>query len=291
MEPSQIAVEVIGDDAAPPAQGGLDLAVAAVDRLDVRSAPGPLASRGVDALVRDVGKLPTNRAGPDARRKSTRQDAQRSAVSAHGTRSSQSTPRPDGTFTDVERRRNGRIAAVGVGDEQRIRRDDRLQHLLHALCVQRRQGMAEGLARTVGGDQDRHLLAREAAFAGLPTAPARLPLPLAALQKEGLVRLDDPGKPIWRLANRRQKEVAPAMLRARRNPAALCSLFDRLAFGKRGAKGKPALLMMQTRQRCPREGTWLPTNRSQTCGSGRRSTNRRRRNLKRTCELAQRRKS
>ena len=51
MEPPQIAVEVLGGDAAPPAQEALDLAVAAVDRLDVHSAPDPLASRGVDALV------------------------------------------------------------------------------------------------------------------------------------------------------------------------------------------------------------------------------------------------
>ena len=45
------------------------------------------------------------------------------------------------------------------------------------------------------GMQDRHLLAREAAFAGLAAAPARLaiqlPLPLPALENEGLVRLDD----------------------------------------------------------------------------------------------------
>ena len=101
MEPSQVAVQVLGSDAAPPAQEALDLAVAAIDRLDVHVAPDPLASRGVDALVRDV-----------------------------------------------ERRRDGRIAAVGVGDQQGIRGEDRLQHLLHAICVQRRQGVAEGLAAT-----------------------------------------------------------------------------------------------------------------------------------------------
>ena len=53
----------------------------------------------------------------------------------------------DALVRDVERRRDGRIAAVGVGDEQRIRGEDRLQHVLHAVCVQRRQGMAEGLVR------------------------------------------------------------------------------------------------------------------------------------------------
>ena len=206
MEPPEIAVEVLGGDAAPPTQEALDLAVAAVDSLDVQRAPDPLASRGVDALVRDV-----------------------------------------------ERRRDGRIAAVCVGNEQRIRGEDRLQHLLHAVRVERRQGMAEGLAATVGGDQDRHLLAREAAFAGLAAAPARLavqlPLPLAALQNEGLVSLDDPGKPVRRLANRSKKAVAPAMRRARRNPAALGGLLDRLALGKRGTKGQPTLLVVQPGQR------------------------------------------
>lgn len=86
MEPPQVAVEVLGGDAAACAQEALDLAVAAVDRLNVHRAPDPLAGRGVDALVRDV-----------------------------------------------ERRHDGRIAAVGVGDQQRIRGEDRLQHLLHAL--------------------------------------------------------------------------------------------------------------------------------------------------------------
>jgi len=83
----------------------------------------------------------------------------------------------------------------------------------------------------------------------LPARLARqLPLALAALQNEGLVRLDDPGKPIRRLAHRRQKAVAPAMRRARRNPAALRRLLDRLAFGKRGSEGKPALLVVQSGQ-------------------------------------------
>ena len=66
-------------------------------------------------------------------------------------------------------------------------------------------------------------------------------------------RLDDPGKPVRRLAHRRQKAVAPAMRRARRNPAARGRRLDRLAFGKRGAKGKPALLMVKPGQRRARE--------------------------------------
>ena len=165
----------------------------------------------------------------------------------------------DALVRDVERRRDGRIAAVGVGDEQRIRGEDRLQHVLHAVCVQRRQGMAEGRAAAVGGDQDRHLLAREAALLGLAAAPARLalqlPLPLPALKDEGLVRLDDPRKPVRRLAHRRQEAVAPAMRRARRNPAALGRPLDRLACAKRGAKGKPTLLVVQPGQCRARQRT------------------------------------
>ena len=119
---------------------------------------------------------------------------------------------------DLERRRDGRVAAVGVGDHQGIRGEDRLQHLLHAVRIECRQGMAEGLAAAIGGDQNRHLLARKAGLAGLAAALARLsvqlPLSLAALQNEGFVRLDNPGKPIRRLAHRRQKAVAPAMRRA-----------------------------------------------------------------------------
>ena len=210
MEPPQIAVQVLGGDAPEAAQEALDLAVAAVDRLDVHGPPDALAGGGVDALV-----------------------------------------------TDIERRRDGRIATVGVGDQQRVRGEDRLQHLSDVVCVQRRQGMAEGRAGPVGGDQDRHLLAREAALAGLAAASARLaiqlPLPLAALENEGLIRLHDPGKPIRRLAHRREKAVAPAMRRARRNPAARGRRLDRLALGKRGAEGKPALLVVQPGQRRPRE--------------------------------------
>ena len=163
MEPPEIAVEVLGGDAAEAPQEALDLAVAAVDRLDVQGAANPLAGGAVDALVRDA-----------------------------------------------QRRCDRRIAAVGVGDEQGIAGDDRLQRLLHALCVEGGQGVAEGRAGAIGGNQDRHLLAREAAFAGLAAAPARLaiqlPLPLPALENEGLVRLDDPGKPVgaWRTAARKR---------------------------------------------------------------------------------------
>jgi len=39
MEPPEIAVEVLGGDATEAAQEALDLAVAAVDRLNVCSAP------------------------------------------------------------------------------------------------------------------------------------------------------------------------------------------------------------------------------------------------------------
>ena len=78
MELSHISVEVIGGDAAPPAQIALDLAVPAADCLNVHCALDLLGSRSVDALVRDV-----------------------------------------------ECRRDERIAAVVVGDQQRIWGEDR----------------------------------------------------------------------------------------------------------------------------------------------------------------------
>ena len=56
MEPPQIAVQVLGGDAAEVAQETLDLAVAAIDRLDVQRAPDPLASRSFDALVRALSR-------------------------------------------------------------------------------------------------------------------------------------------------------------------------------------------------------------------------------------------
>ena len=99
MEPPEIAVEVLGCDAAETSQEPLDLAVAAVDGLDVQGAAHTLAGGAVDALVRDV-----------------------------------------------ERRCGGWIAAVGVGDEQGIPGDDRLQRLPHAVGVEGRQGVAEGCA-------------------------------------------------------------------------------------------------------------------------------------------------
>ena len=164
----------------------------------------------------------------------------------------------DGLVRDVERRRDRRIAPVGVGDEQGVPGDNRLQSLRHALGVEDRQGAAEGLAGAVGSDQDRHLLAREAAFVGFAAAPARLavqlPLPLPALEHEGLVGLDDPAKAVRRLTNRLQEAVAPAKRRTRRNPAALGRLDNRLPFGQGLAEGQPALLVVQAGQRCAGEG-------------------------------------
>ena len=51
MEPSQIAVQVLRGDAAIAAQETLQLAVAAIDRLDVEGIPDPLSGRKVQGLV------------------------------------------------------------------------------------------------------------------------------------------------------------------------------------------------------------------------------------------------
>ena len=60
-----------------------------------------LASTRPDGTNTVPVTVPTNRAGPDARRKSTRRNAQRSVVLAHGTRSrpATSTARPNGYVT------------------------------------------------------------------------------------------------------------------------------------------------------------------------------------------------
>ena len=52
MEPPEIAVEVLGGDAAEASQEALDLAVAAVDRLDVQGAADPLAGGAVESNAR-----------------------------------------------------------------------------------------------------------------------------------------------------------------------------------------------------------------------------------------------
>ena len=86
----------------------------------------------------------------------------------------------DALVRDVERRCDGRIAAVGVGDEQGIAGDDRLQRLLHALCVESGQGLAERSAATRTGT-------RETAFAGLAAGAGAASVQL--IRTEGLVRL------------------------------------------------------------------------------------------------------
>ena len=58
-----------------------------------------------------------------------------------------------------------------------------------------------------------------------------------------------PASRIRRLSNRLQEAVAPAMRRARRNPAARGRRAYRLPFGQRLAERQPALLVVQTRQR------------------------------------------
>ena len=111
----------------------------------------------------------------------------------------------DGLVGDCERCRDTR-APVGVGDEQGVAGES------PSLGVEDRQGRRVSPVRS-RGDQDRHLLAREAAFAGFAATPARLavqlPLPLPALELEGLAGLDDPAKELRRLTARLQEAVTP----------------------------------------------------------------------------------
>ncbi len=69
MEPPQIAVQALGGDTAEALREALDLAVAAVDRLDVHGPANPLRRRGLRFRFRSplrllstkVSTIPTSR--------------------------------------------------------------------------------------------------------------------------------------------------------------------------------------------------------------------------------------
>ena len=111
----------------------------------------------------------------------------------------------------------------------------------------------------IGGDQDRHLLAREAAFAGLAAAPARLsrssfrsPFRLSRTKVSSASTIPASRSGAWRIRRHGSGDASDALVLGA-NPAALGSLSDRLACAKRGAEGQPALLVVQARQRRARE--------------------------------------
>ena len=148
MEPSQIAVQVLRGDAAIAAQETLQLAVAAIDRLNVEGIPDPLSGRKVQGFV----------------------------ANAHG-------------------RSAGRIAAMTVRNQNDVGIQNRFEHRLQGLGVDRRKNLADGCAAAIGGDQDRHLFIRQAALAGLAATLARLAIQsarsLVALKHVSLVNFDN----------------------------------------------------------------------------------------------------
>ena len=75
-----------------------------------------------------------------------------------------------------------RVTLVAVRYQEDVLVDDRLKGLRQSVCVSRRQDRAGGRPAAVGGDENRDLLPRQAALAGLAAPAARLaiklPLPL-----------------------------------------------------------------------------------------------------------------
>lgn len=93
---------------------------------------------------------------------------------------------------------------------------------------------------------------REARPADLAAARAgrvlHRPQAPVTLQQEGLVHLHNSGKPVqWPGAGHQEKMTLP-MGRAACNGASFSRNLDGLLFGKGSAKGKPALLVVQTEQ-------------------------------------------
>ena len=193
MEPSQIAVQVLRGDAAIAAQETLQLAVAAIDRLNVEGIPDPLSGRKVQGFV----------------------------ANAHG-------------------RSAGRIAAMTVRNQNDVGIQNRFEHRLQGLGVDRRKNLADGCAAVIGGDQDRHLFIRQAALAGLAATLARLAIQsarsLVALKHVSLVNFDNAleFRPI--LACGLQETVPPAEGRIDAKSASTGRFPYRLALGQRHAE-------------------------------------------------------
>src|SRR5690349_13036957 len=104
-------------------------------------------------------------------------------------------------------------------------------------------------AGAVGGDQDRHLLARQptlgglaAALAGRPVEPA---VSLAAVQQVGLVGLDDAAQRGGGGLERFEEAVAPAECRGQRDVALRGGAPDRGADAERVGELEPTLLEPQ----------------------------------------------
>ena len=190
MEPSQIAVQVLRGDAAIAAQETFQLAVAAIDRLDVEGIPDPLSGRKVQGFV----------------------------ANAHG-------------------RSAGRIAAMTVRHQNDVGIQNRFEHRLQGLGVDRRKNLADGCAAAVGGDQNRHLFVRQTALAGLSSTLARLAIQgarsLVALKHIGLVNFDNAleFRPI--LSRCLQETVPPAEGRIDAKTASTGRFPYRLALGQR----------------------------------------------------------
>ena len=135
----------------------------------------------------------------------------------------------------------------------------------------RRQHGADGGAGTVGGHQDRHQLAGQAAPGGFAAALAGLalrllgiglprsgifpgPRSLAAFQDIGFVGLDDSAQRGRFGLDRPQKAMPPAEGGAHRDVAPGRRLAHRFRLAQRPGEVEPASLVMQVCQRRSRQG-------------------------------------
>ena len=110
-------------------------------------------------------------------------------------------------------RRAGPIALTAVGHKHDVLVDDRTDCLFQRVGSHCGQNRTECCATTVGGNQNRHLFARQAALAGLAAPFAGLAsqfaLSLMALQNIGFIDLDDPFEFLRGLPCGLQKPVSP----------------------------------------------------------------------------------
>ena len=168
----------------------------------------------------------------------------------------------EGFVADAKGNGGRRETAGPIGDEQDVRADGGFQHRLDGNGRDCREHGAHRGAGAVGGDQDRHLLARQPALGGLAAAftrrPIELPVTLAAVQQIGFIGLDDAAQRGGSGVDRLEEAMAPAERRGQRDLTLRGRVPDRVADAERPGEIKPALLEPQPGQRRAGQGVEDP---------------------------------
>jgi hypothetical protein len=102
-----------------------------------------------------------------------------------------------------------------VGDEQRIWRDDGLQHERYGLSVEYRKDEVSGGTVSVPGHHDGHLLGGSSGFLGFAASFSRvsfqLPISLLGIQEQRLINFDKSLQDRWfQQVDHSQKAVPPS---------------------------------------------------------------------------------